>query len=332
MSPTAPITKSHLTAIALHISDVLGNADTSRAEAVMEEMGLSATSTYNTLAAITQAVVTEALTDAGVKIPSLRRGTITALFAHVRPGVPTCNRCGRLPLTLVDVAWTTVTETICPRDSGLYESEVIESVRSWTDGREYPAGTKATSDRIPLTEEGIRERGVSTLVDAALKETGATLMDMLSALVGKGLTPVVSLVTVRDPFSSHLFIDSDAIREFAQGARGAFAAMGNRQAPPPVASPASRGGGFVRSWSRLTGPEWAMLQKALLSAFPSSGGLEQMVAFKLGENLDAIASGSLSDKVYGLIQWSQARGTTERLFRAARDENPGNQDLRDLDR
>lgn len=327
-----PITKNHLTAIALHISDVLGDTNTSRAEVVMEAMGLSPTSTYNTLAAITQAVVTEALTDAGVKIPSLRRGTITALFAHVRPGAPTCNRCGRLPLTLVDVAWTTVTETICPRDSGLYEAEVVALVRSWTDGREYPAGTKATSDRIPLTEEGIRERGVSTLVDAALKETGATLLDMLSALVGKGLTPVVALVTVRDPFSSHLFIDSDAIREFAQGARGAFAAMGKRQAPPPVTSPASRGGGFVRSWSRLTGPEWASLQKALLSAFPTNADLARMVSFELGENIEVIASGGLSEKVYGLIQWSQAHGNTEKLFRAARNANPGNQDLRDLDR
>lgn len=202
-----PITKNHLTAIALHISDVLGDTDTSRAEVVMEAMGLSPTSTYNTLAAITQAVVTEALTDAGVKIPSLRRGTITALFAHVRPGAPTCNRCGRLPLTLVDVAWATVTETICPRDSGLYEAEVVALVRSWTDGREYPAGTKATSDRIPLTEEGIRERGVSTLVDAALKDRPVNLRHILNSVfipvIGLALCLIAWRLGIRNELLKH---------------------------------------------------------------------------------------------------------------------------------
>lgn len=326
-----PITKKHLTAISLHISDVLGDTDTTRATEVLDAMGLGPTSTYATLAAITQAVVTEALTDAGVKIPSLRRGTITALFGFVRPGTLTCNRCGRLPIALVDVAWSPVTVTLCPHDSGLYEAEMVVVVRSWVDGREYPAGTKTTPDRIPLTEEGIRERGVSALVLSACRETGTTLLDVLSALVAKGLTPVGALAMVRDPFSLDLFIDADALREFAQGARGAFAAMGSRTALP---APTSRGASTVtvQSWGRLSGGEWKALQTALVSAFPTIDDLGRLLKFEFGVNIEAICSGNLLERVYTIIQWSQSHGKTFELFQAARRQNPGNMDLRNLDR
>ena len=72
--------------------------------------------------------------------------------------------------------------------------------------------------------------------------------------------------------------------------------------------------------------------KALLSAFPTTAKLKQMVRFKLGENLDAIASGAnLSETISNLIEWAEAEGKLEELLIAARKENPGNPVLRKFD-
>ena len=44
---------------------------------------------------------------------------------------------------------------------------------------------------------------------------------------------------------------------------------------------------------------------------------------ELGENLNTIAhSQSLNTALYDLIQWSQARGLTDKLFRAVRKTYP----------
>src|SRR4051794_29830257 len=49
------------------------------------------------------------------------------------------------------------------------------------------------------------------------------------------------------------------------------------------------------------------LLEALLSAFPTQPELEQMVLFRLGENLAAIAGGGpLRDVAFRLIQWVSA--------------------------
>ncbi len=86
--------------------------------------------------------------------------------------------------------------------------------------------------------------------------------------------------------------------------------------------------GTAVNFQRLTGPQWQALQKALLAAFPVRGQLQQLVQFYLNENLDAISGGGgLSQDVFNLIQWTQARGSTEQLFRAAAVDNPGNPDL-----
>src|SRR5882724_3439077 len=71
------------------------------------------------------------------------------------------------------------------------------------------------------------------------------------------------------------------------------------------------------------------LHRALLRAFPSESGLQQMVLFKLGENLNAIAGGvGLLEKILNLIVWAEANGRTEDLIVGARKVNPGNPDLK----
>ncbi len=81
----------------------------------------------------------------------------------------------------------------------------------------------------------------------------------------------------------------------------------------------------------FNGERLQQFQKALLSAFPTTAKLKQMVRFRLDENLDAISTGNLSEVVSNLIEWAEAEGKLEELLIAARKENPGNPALRKFD-
>ena len=79
----------------------------------------------------------------------------------------------------------------------------------------------------------------------------------------------------------------------------------------------------------LDGGQTKQLVEALLHAFPNRSDLEQMVKFGLNESLNAIAAtGNLRHDAFQLIQWTEARGRTDELLVAARQENPGNTKLR----
>jgi hypothetical protein len=79
----------------------------------------------------------------------------------------------------------------------------------------------------------------------------------------------------------------------------------------------------------MTLAELEELKAALLSAFPSPGDLQQVAAFKLGENLSVIAGGNnYGEIVFNLIQWAQAHEKIEHLIVGARQVNPGNPRLR----
>lgn len=66
---------------------------------------------------------------------------------------------------------------------------------------------------------------------------------------------------------------------------------------------------------------------ALLSAFPTQGALRGLTHHALGENLSAIAEGTLRDQVLGILEWVFSRGREEDLFRGALAENPTNPEL-----
>jgi len=90
--------------------------------------------------------------------------------------------------------------------------------------------------------------------------------------------------------------------------------------PPPVV-----GAG------ELSGEERRDLNEALLSAFPSLGRLEQMVRFRMDENLSAVAGGStLRDVVFDLVEWAEAQGRLAELIRGATAEVPGNPRLKEV--
>ena len=82
---------------------------------------------------------------------------------------------------------------------------------------------------------------------------------------------------------------------------------------------------------KLSGSEYQELQNALLSAFPSELALEQFVKFGLDKDLNEITSGgSLSDKVFKLIEWAQAFGQLRRLIFKAHQRNNQNPDLNEF--
>ncbi|MEZ4712870.1 MAG: TIR domain-containing protein [Caldilineaceae bacterium] len=81
---------------------------------------------------------------------------------------------------------------------------------------------------------------------------------------------------------------------------------------------------------KLTGPQIQQLHTALLDAFRTRSALEQMVRFALNENLSANAA-DLSDlraSVFDLINWAEAHGRLRELVDGARQQNPGNDPLR----
>lgn len=317
---TTKITTKHMEAIARHIADVLGDADTSRAEMVLTAL-IGDAPVYADLRGWDTGDVSVGLTQAGVIARVLTPKIIAALFGLVRSDAPTCNRCGRLAVRLEGSTWVAVLAPTCPVDAGLYEApRAAPTVRGWHDGREYPEGSTHDPEGVPLDSSTIRlERDVSPMVDAALRETGATLLDVLAALVDRGAAPAEALTAVGEPLRK--WVSVVALRAFVAGAKGAAL----RERASAVAT-SGRGGdppsGSVQ-WQRLTGTQWKELHLALLDAFRSESALAR-VARNLGENLHAISAGALDQRVHEFIQWSQSRGRTRDLVIAAREENATN--------
>jgi hypothetical protein len=69
---------------------------------------------------------------------------------------------------------------------------------------------------------------------------------------------------------------------------------------------------------------------ALCKAFPTADDLQRMVSFGLQENLHAIAGGTndkITNLVFKLIQWAEARGRLDELIAAAYADNSTNPHL-----
>ena len=76
---------------------------------------------------------------------------------------------------------------------------------------------------------------------------------------------------------------------------------------------------------QLSGHQLQQFQDALLDAFPSDAGLEQMVRLYLDANLDAVAGGeNLTEKTFNLIVWAARSGRLHHLLDAALEDNPHN--------
>ncbi len=87
----------------------------------------------------------------------------------------------------------------------------------------------------------------------------------------------------------------------------------------------------ISSNMNLSGQQKKKLQEALINAFPNMASLEQMLSYGLDKNLRVIAGeGSLQEIIFKLIQAANAQGWLQDLIRAACNENPENQQLKDI--
>jgi hypothetical protein len=88
--------------------------------------------------------------------------------------------------------------------------------------------------------------------------------------------------------------------------------------------------GEKRPRGALSGLDFRTIHEAVLSAF-TLDDLRQLVRFELNENLDNIARpDSLSQVVFQVIQWTEARDRTEEFIRAVARERPSRQDIQAL--
>jgi hypothetical protein len=312
---TMKITTKHMDALTLHLADALGAGKLTAAAVIGDE------ATYDDLAAVDASVVSEALRDASAEAPPLKRGAAARLFALLSQGAATCNRCGRLALSLTGSTWSRVDGATCPVDAGLYEAERVEMVRAWTDGREYPKGTTHDANRVPIDSSTIRvSRGVSEMIDAALRETGATLPDVLAALEGEGMTPVQALAVVGSPLASR-FVDTIAVREFAQRARGAMERRARTSADVPLPiDPTVHDDRAVRG--------------VLVALYGSAAQARRVVHDAFGSDVvSRIDFSGGADTMWSAVLAEARRhtGGVEAVLNVARREYPNNPGLRGLD-
>ena len=81
----------------------------------------------------------------------------------------------------------------------------------------------------------------------------------------------------------------------------------------------------------LQGTDVEKLVNAMLKAYPEQCQLEEMVLYRLDENLAAIVPSSNSTLrfiIFKLIQWAEANGTIRDLLRAISEYRPDNSELR----
>lgn len=312
---TTKITTKHMDALTLHLADVLGGPKLTAAAV------LDTAPTYDDLAAVDAGVVSEALRDAGVEASPLKRGAAARLFALLAPGAPVCNRCGRLPLTLTGSTWSAVTAPTCPVDAGLYVAPAAApTLRGWHDGREYPADATHDAAGVPLTEAAIRtERGVWPTVDAALHETGATLLDVLAATVATGASPAEALTAIGSPLVRWPSVM--ALRAFVAQAKGAASRAPGGATPPPFASggEAPPGAFSLREW------------RAVFAGIFPTAERARMLLNDAGIATSRINFGGTAETTWqSALDEAQKTGRLGALLAVARQEYPSNPALRAL--
>ena len=69
---------------------------------------------------------------------------------------------------------------------------------------------------------------------------------------------------------------------------------------------------------RLTGAQFATMQSALASAFPSPGMLKRMLRIRMDADLDVVAGGeNYGDVLFNLITWAESDGRVSELLEQA---------------
>ena len=138
---------------------------------------------YEDLRAASVATVSEALRDASIKVPAIRREPIAKLISMVRANTSVCDRCGRTPLVVTGAEVASVTR--CPtNDGGVFVRPEATTFTAWSDGASYPIGTTHDANGCPIDEATIaKERPISPVVADTLRDAGVSMPVFLAALV-----------------------------------------------------------------------------------------------------------------------------------------------------
>jgi len=213
------LSAQHKRALVAHIRDLTNASEDDVASFLVHLFG--DTIAYEDLRAVNVSTVSEALRDAGIKVPAIRREPIAKLIGMVRATTYVCDRCGRTPLVVTGAEVASVTR--CPtNDGGVFVRPEATTFTAWSDGASYPIGTTHDANGCPITDEAVAgEREVSPKTAEVLRESGVSLPVYLAALLrfGKVRTPAAALSALSQWGTA--FVSVAEMRAFVVGLKGA---------------------------------------------------------------------------------------------------------------
>ena len=175
------LSAQHKRALVAHLRDLTNASEDDVASFLVHLFG--DTIAYEDLRAVNVSTVSEALRDAGIKVPAIRREPIAKLIVMVRATTYVCDRCGRTPLVVTGAEVASVTR--CPtNDGGVFVRPEATTFTAWSDGASYPIGTTHDANGCPIDEATIaKERPISPVVADTLRDAGVSMPVFLAALV-----------------------------------------------------------------------------------------------------------------------------------------------------
>lgn len=175
------LSAQHKRALVAHLRDLTNASDDDVASFLAHLFG--DVIAYEDLRAANVASVSEALRDAGIKVPAIRREPIAKLIGMVRATTYVCDRCGRTPLVVTGADVSSATR--CPtNDGGVFVRPEATTFVAWSDGASYPIGTTHDANGCPIDEATIaKERPISPVVADTLRDAGVSMPVFLAALV-----------------------------------------------------------------------------------------------------------------------------------------------------
>lgn len=175
------LSAQHKRALVAHLRDLTNASEDDVASFLVHLFG--DVIAYEDLRAANVASVSEALRDAGIKVPAIRREPIARLISMVRSTTYVCDRCGRTPLVVTGAEVSSSTR--CPtNDGGVFVRPEATTFVAWSDGASYPIGTTHDANGCPIDEATIaKERPISPVVADTLRDAGVSTPVFLAALV-----------------------------------------------------------------------------------------------------------------------------------------------------
>ena len=313
------LSAQHKRALVAHIRDLTNASEDDVASFLAHLFG--DTIAYEDLRAANVSTVSEALRDAGIKVPAIRREPIARLIGMVRATTYVCDRCGRTPLVVTGAEVSSAPR--CPtNDGGVFVRPEATTFVAWSDGASYPIGTTHDANGCPITDEAIAgEREVSPKTKEMLRESRVSLPVYLAAILrfGKVRTPAAALSALSQWGTA--FVSVAEMRAFVVGLKGATVKS-------------IRGGvveetivevrGHVSDLSHVAAPQRAqkVLREKLIRHF-STPSRARMLANDAGITTSRIAwEQDIEHLWFDVLSEATRAGALDRLVALARAEYP----------